>query len=95
VKFLIALLIAVPVFADDDPIGRYLYPPELIMSPDDPNALADALEMLASDRAKTKQIGKAARDLSVSKYTWRRAVTDTFAEIEKLQRRTSGVKAAL
>ena len=31
-KFLIALLIAVPVFADDDPIGRYLYPPELIMS---------------------------------------------------------------
>ena len=31
-RLLIALLIAVPVFADEDPIGRYLYPPELIMS---------------------------------------------------------------
>lgn len=69
--------------------------PELIMSPDDPKGLADALESLASDRARTKQIGSRARDVSVSKYTWRRAVTDSFAEIETLQRRGSGAKAAL
>jgi hypothetical protein len=33
----------------------------------------------------------------VSKYTWRRAVKDTFAEIEKLQSKQNhgGVKAAL
>ncbi|MEA2708868.1 MAG: hypothetical protein QOF78_1469 [Phycisphaerales bacterium] len=72
--------------------------PELLMSPDDPKALADALEKLAADREKVKEISKRARELSVAKYTWRRAVTDTFAEIEKIHaegKKPAGLKAAL
>jgi hypothetical protein len=36
--------------------------------------------------------------LSIEKYTWRRAVVDTFAEIEKIhaeRKKPSGMKAAL
>jgi glycosyltransferase involved in cell wall biosynthesis len=72
--------------------------PELLMSPDDPKALADALESLAADRPKVQEISKRARELSVAKYTWRRAVVDTFAEIEKIaaeRKKPSGLKAAL
>jgi glycosyltransferase involved in cell wall biosynthesis len=72
--------------------------PELLMSPDDPKALADALELLAGDRGKVKEISKRARELSIAKYTWRRAVADTFAEIGKIhaeRRKPSGMKAAL
>ena len=72
--------------------------PELLMSPDDPKALADTLESLAGNRAKVKDISARARELSIRKYTWRRAVVDTFAEIERIhasRRRPSGVKAAL
>ena len=89
------------VVATDQPQTRMLLnelqTPELLMSPDDPAGLADALEKLASDREKTTAIGRRARELSVNKYTWRRAVTDTFGEIEKLlaQRGRPGMKAAL
>jgi len=72
--------------------------PELLMSPDDPKALADTLEALAGDREKVKTIGRRARELSIAKYTWRRAVTDAFNEIDKIcaeRRRPPGVKAAL
>jgi len=72
--------------------------PELLMAPDDPTALANALEELAADRSKVEAIGRRARALSAAKYTWRRAVGDTFAEIEKIQaaRRTPAAgRAAL
>ena len=73
--------------------------PELLMSPDDPTGLADALEALAADRPRVEAISKRARELSTAKYTWRRAVVDTFAEIERIAaQRTkpkAGVKAAL
>ena len=72
--------------------------PELLMSPDDASGLADALENLAGNRERTKQIGQAARELSIKKYTWRRAATDTFAEIEKIAAERNGrqgLKAAL
>ena len=72
--------------------------PDLLISPDDAGGLADVLERLASDRARTERIGQAARELSVRKYTWRRAVTDTFAEIEKILAERNGrpgLKAAL
>ena len=72
--------------------------PELLMSPDDPKALADTLESLAADRARVREISARARELSIRKYTWRRAVVDTFAEIERIhvkRRRPSGLKAAL
>jgi len=72
--------------------------PELLVAPDDPAALANALEQLADDRGKVEEIGRRARELSVAKYTWRRAVVDTFAEIEKLldqRKKPAGLKPAL
>ena len=72
--------------------------PELLMSPDDATALADTLEQLAGDRAKVEGIARRARELSVAKYTWRRAVVDAFTEIDKIQaerRQPAGMKAAL
>lgn len=72
--------------------------PELLMSPDDPAALADALERLAANRPRVEAISRRARELSVAKYTWRRAVTDVFAEIERIRderNKPAGLKAAL
>ena len=72
--------------------------PELLMSPDDATALADTLEKLAGDRARVSEISRRARELCVAKYTWRRAVTDTFAEIQKIadeRKQPAGLKAAL
>lgn len=72
--------------------------PELLMSPDDPAALADAIEQLAADRPKVREVARRARELCVAKYTWRRAVVDTFAEIEKIhaeRTKPPAVKAAL
>jgi glycosyltransferase involved in cell wall biosynthesis len=89
------------VVATDQPQTRMLLTelqtPELLMSPDNAGGLAEALEALAADRGKTKAIGERARELSVKKYTWRRAVNDTFAEIETIHRERTrgGMKAAL
>jgi glycosyltransferase involved in cell wall biosynthesis len=72
--------------------------PELLIQPDDPQALADALEALAADPQRVQRIGQTARDLSIRKYTWRRAVTDTFAEIQNIAAERNGqpaLKAAL
>jgi glycosyltransferase involved in cell wall biosynthesis len=67
------------------------------MSPDDSAKLADALEGLAANRQRVKELSRRSRDLAVRKYTWRRAVNDTFAEIEKVrsERRQPALKAAL
>jgi glycosyltransferase involved in cell wall biosynthesis len=90
------------VVATDQPQTRQLLTelgsPELVMSPDNPAALVDALESLAGNRDRVKELSQRSRDLSVQKYTWRRAVTDTFADIEKIamdRRGRSGLKAAL
>lgn len=58
--------------------------PELLIPPDDPGSLADALEALAGNREHAKQIGRRARELSASKYTWRRAVSAAFDEIARI-----------
>jgi len=68
------------------------------MSPDDPAKLADALETLAGDRERVKDLSRRSRNLSIAKYTWRRAISDTFAEIDKIvaeRRRPAPLKAAL
>jgi glycosyltransferase involved in cell wall biosynthesis/GT2 family glycosyltransferase len=58
--------------------------PDLLIAPHDAEGLADRLEALAGDRARVRQVGRRARDLLVSKYTWRATVTATLAEIERL-----------
>jgi glycosyltransferase involved in cell wall biosynthesis len=62
---------------------------DLLVSPDDSKGLADKLEALARDRARVKLQGEASRKLLIDKFTWRRAVTETFAEIEKLSKRAT------
>jgi glycosyltransferase involved in cell wall biosynthesis len=90
------------VVATDQPQTRQLLTelgcPDLLMSPDDPARLADALEALAGDRDRVKDLARRSRNLSVAKYTWRRAVTDTFAEIDKIaaqRRKPAALKAAM
>ena len=59
---------------------------DLLVPPEDPAALAETLTRLARDRARVANVGAAARKLLIEKFTWRRAVTDTFAAIEALRR---------
>jgi glycosyltransferase involved in cell wall biosynthesis len=70
---------------------------DMLMSPDDAKLLADTLEKLAGDRSRVADMGRRSRELSVQKYTWRRAVTDTFAEIQKIagEKQKPAMKAAL
>jgi glycosyltransferase involved in cell wall biosynthesis len=82
------------VVATDQPQMRQILTeldcPDLLISPDDPAKLADALEGLAVDRERVRELSRRSRDLSVSQYTWRRAVTNTFAEIEKIAAKRRG-----
>jgi glycosyltransferase involved in cell wall biosynthesis len=88
------------VVATDQPQTRQVLTeldyPELLVPPDDPAMLAGVLEALAANRERVRELSRRSRELSVSKYTWRRAVTDTFAEIEKIaaERRKPAMKAA-
>ena len=89
------------VVATDQPQTRHLLTElsctDLLMSADDAAKLADALEGLAGNRERVKELSRRSRELAVKKYTWRRAVTDTFGEIEKIaaERRKPALKAAL
>jgi glycosyltransferase involved in cell wall biosynthesis len=90
------------VVATDQPQTRQLLTelgcPDLLMSPDDSKKLADTLESLAADRARVKDLSRRSRELSIAKYTWRRAVTDTFNEIGKIaadRRKPATLKAAM
>jgi glycosyltransferase involved in cell wall biosynthesis len=71
---------------------------DLLVAADDPQGLADTLEKLARDRQRVRELGQRSRELSVSRYTWRHAVSETFAEIEKIlagRRMRGGLRAAL
>jgi len=90
------------VVATDQPQTRQLLTelgcPDLLMSADDSNKLADTLEALAADRQRVKELSRRSRELSIAKYTWRRAVTDTFNEIENIAAercKPASLKAAL
>ncbi len=58
--------------------------PDLLVSPDDPPALAALLLRLAQDRDRVRRLGQAGRQLVVNYYNWDRAVKDTFTAIENL-----------
>jgi glycosyltransferase involved in cell wall biosynthesis len=57
---------------------------DLIVSADDPIALADMLQSLAHNREKVRCQGQKSRQLVLDFYNWRRAVQDTLSEIERL-----------
>jgi glycosyltransferase involved in cell wall biosynthesis len=58
---------------------------DLLFDFGDSRALASILLRLASDRPRLRSIGRAARQLVISRYNWRRAVDETFSAISELQ----------
>ena len=58
---------------------------DLLIPHDEPETLANALRRLAADPDYRKRQGAASRQLIIDRYNWRRSVTDTFAEIEKIR----------
>lgn len=76
------------VVATDQPQTREIFAQldqlDLLMPHDNPQLLADSLTTLSRDRDRARRQGEAARRLLIEKYTWRRAIVDTFREIEKL-----------
>jgi glycosyltransferase involved in cell wall biosynthesis len=84
------------VVSTDQPQTREIFgqlnQPDLLMPFDNAQLLADTLTSLSRDRDRVRRQGEAARKLLIEKYTWRRAIVDTFREIEKLlaQKRSRG-----
>ncbi|MGH7380659.1 MAG: glycosyltransferase [Candidatus Methylomirabilales bacterium] len=58
--------------------------PDLLVPSSDPKVLADVLSHLASNRARVRSQGDAGRRLVSEFYNWRRAVQDTFHEIQSM-----------
>ena len=57
---------------------------DLLVSPYDPEGLADVLLRLARNRDLVRSQGNAGRQLVIDFYNWRRAVRDTFREIQSI-----------
>jgi len=57
---------------------------DLLVPPNDPEALADVLLRLAWNRDFVRSQGNAGRQIVIDLYNWRRAVRDTFHEIESI-----------
>jgi glycosyltransferase involved in cell wall biosynthesis len=85
---------ALCIVATDQPQARQIFGElhqlDLLMPQGNPQLLADTLVALSRNRDRVRKQGEAARKLLIEKYTWRRAVVDTFVEIEKLLYRGMG-----
>ncbi|HSZ58374.1 MAG TPA: glycosyltransferase [Tepidisphaeraceae bacterium] len=57
---------------------------DLLVPSDNPEALANVLRSLSTDRDRLHRQGAAGRKLVIDQYNWRRAARDTFAEIDRL-----------
>ena len=57
---------------------------DLLVPHDQPEMLANVLRQLAADRERRMRQGAAGRKLVIDRYNWRRSVSDTFMELEKL-----------
>jgi glycosyltransferase involved in cell wall biosynthesis len=57
---------------------------DLLVPPDEPDALANVLMDLESNRERVRHLGEAGRKLVISHYNWGRAVKDILDEIETL-----------
>ena len=55
----------------------------LLVEPGDPVALAAAIQMLAGDEQKCRQMGAAARQTILERYTWRHNVERVFSAVER------------
>lgn len=57
---------------------------DLMIPFEDSKALANVLSRLSSDRERCKRLGAAGRQLVIEKYNWRKSVSDTLDEMEKI-----------
>ena len=75
-----------PIVAADVPATRYCLTPQrdaLLMAPDDPSSLAQAMDRLLTDSALADQLGKAARRTASARFSLSRMVQehlDVFQE---------------
>ena len=67
-----AFACATPVVASDIPGYRGVLEPSagVLVPPDEPGTLAEAVEKLLADEPRREQLGRAARELAISKYSW-------------------------
>jgi glycosyltransferase involved in cell wall biosynthesis len=67
-----AFACATPVVASDIPGYRGVMEPSVgvLVQPGDPLAVTTAVEKLLADEPRREQLGRAARELAVSKYSW-------------------------
>jgi phosphatidyl-myo-inositol alpha-mannosyltransferase len=67
-----AFACATPVVASDIPGYRGVMEPEagVLVAPGDPRALAEAVEALLDDEPRRESLGRRARELAVSRYSW-------------------------
>jgi phosphatidylinositol alpha-mannosyltransferase len=77
-----AFACATPVVASDISGYRGVMEPEagLLVPPDDPAALADAIVALLADEPRREQLGRAARTIAQERYSWDR-IAQRLAEI--------------
>ena len=67
-----AFACATPVVASDIPGYRGVMKPSVgdLVQPGEPLAVADAVEKLLADEPRREQLGRAARELAISEYSW-------------------------
>jgi phosphatidylinositol alpha-mannosyltransferase len=67
-----AFACALPVIASDIPGYREVLEPEasVVVAPDDPAALVDAVAELIADEPRRERMGEAARELALERYSW-------------------------
>jgi phosphatidylinositol alpha-mannosyltransferase len=67
-----AFACATPVVASDIPGYRGVMDPSagMLVPPDEPSAVAKAVEELLADEPRREQLGRAARELAIAKYSW-------------------------
>lgn len=79
---------SLPVVSTEHPLAgdilKALGAEDLMIPFEDSKALANVLSRLSSDRERCKRLGAAGRQLVIEKYNWRKSVSDTLDEMEKI-----------
>ena len=89
-----AFACSLPAVASDIPGYREVLEPgaSVAIRPDDPEALADAVESLVADESRRRAMGEAARALAVERYSWSR-IASRLVEIYEDVTNRSQVRA--
>jgi glycosyltransferase involved in cell wall biosynthesis len=87
---------ALPAVASDIPGYREVLDPaaSIAVAPDDPAALAQAIETLVADEPRRRAMGEAARAIAVERYSWSviaRRLEEIYERVTRVER---GLRAA-